>query len=112
MGHGANRVYLPLPKDKVCVCPVYAWEWIEFFGIDPCKEFTEHEAEAITIMDREALMTCPRRREAMEGIRKNMWTRPSPKRDVVTKKILAMLREKFPENQHHEDYRKLIKRND
>ena len=44
-----------------------------------------------------------------EGISKYLSTRPLPKREIVRKKILAMLCEQLLENQHHEDYSAIIK---
>ena len=99
IGHGANRAYLPLPVETVCVCPDCAWKWIEFLAQDPRKEFAAHEAEAITIMNKEAIITCPRRREAMEEVNKYLSASPSPRTSIVKKNIFAMLCEKFLENQ-------------
>ena len=110
IGHRANKACLPLPEEKVCVCRGCAWKWIEFLAKDPCKKSKEHYAEATTIMNKEAIITCPRRMEAKDGIRTYLSASPSPRTSMVKKNIFAMLCEKFPESPHHEDYGVIVKK--
>ena len=69
IGRGANRAYDQLHDEKVSVRPDCAWKCIEFISKNQCKEYTEQEAEANAIMDRHAVTTCPRIKEALNPIR-------------------------------------------
>ena len=77
--------------DRLGGCPDCAWNWISFLGKDPCREYIEHGAEVVTIINKEALITCPRRNNAIEGIRKFMMIRTSSKRYKLKNKTYAML---------------------
>ena len=77
MGHGASSVYFTLPNEtKYAYC---AMKFLEFTEIS-CKEYTEDEAEATSIMNKAAFITCPRKRSAEENINKILSTRTSAKR--------------------------------
>ena len=69
VGYGANRAYDQLPDEQVSVRPDCPWKCVEFISKDPCKDYTEQEAEANNIIDRNVVSTCPRRREALNTIK-------------------------------------------
>ena len=71
LAHGANGAYGRLPKENISVCPDCAWEWVTYINKDPCKALTEQESEAKAIMNGHAIDACPRRRQAVQEIKKH-----------------------------------------
>ena len=59
-------------------------------------------------MDKDAITTCPRKREALKAIKAYMKNRKRAKVDKLVNNTYNKLRAEFPLNLHHEDYRKII----
>ena len=72
---------------------------------DPCKTYTEQELEAKSIMERSAINTCPRRRRAFQELKKYATNHSSIKVKSMVREVHTILKDTFPNNPHHEDYR-------
>ena len=68
LGHGVQQACIQLSNEKISVCTDCAWRWVDCMSKGPCKKYTEQAAEAIAIIDKDAIITCPRRREAFNAI--------------------------------------------
>ena len=72
LAHGADGAYGRLPKDTFSVCPDCAWEWVAHINKDQCKVLTKQDVEPKSIMDHQAIDTCPRRRQAILETKKHL----------------------------------------
>ena len=108
LGHGANRAYNQLPDEKVPACPHCAWEWCEFISKDPCNNFMQQEAGANVIMNRDAIITCPGRKEALKSIKNYTIETNNVKMEKLVDKTYVALSETFRMNPHREDYKQII----
>ena len=60
-------------------------------------------------MNDQAMDTCPRRRQAIQEIKKHVAKSIAVKVTRLTHRVATVLKETFPTNPHHEDYRQIIR---
>ena len=92
LGPGANQTYIWLPNEQVSVCPDCAWNWVEFISKDPCKKYRKEEAEAITIVKKDNITTCPRKRKGLKVKKACMMNRKPITVDKLVNNTYTVLR--------------------
>ena len=109
LAHGVNGVYSRLPNEKFSVCPDCTWDWVAYINKDLGKILTEQEEEAKSIMNNQAIDTCPRRKQAILETKKQLAEHKVVKVKWLTHSVVKVLKEIFTANPHHEDYWQIVK---
>ena len=70
----------------------------------------KQETEAKAIMNDHAIDTCPRRRQAVQEMKKHAVNSSTMKVKRLAHSVFTVLKETFPTYPHHEDYIQIIKK--